>query len=83
MDELEVLGVNLPKNEFCGPNFKNVSLDLELAPLRYYPRQFWDNTNNFEFLGPNLPQKGFWVWNFNNLSPEMESASFKYYGHQI
>ena len=31
-DNFEFLGPNLPKNEFWGQNFKNLSLDLESAP---------------------------------------------------
>ena len=74
MDNFEFLGPNLPKNGFWGQNFKNLSLDLESASLRYYVHQFSDKTDNFEFLGPNLPKNGFWGRNFKNLSLDSESA---------
>ena len=73
-DNFEFLGPNLPKNEFWGQNFKNLSLDLESASLRYYVHQFSDKTDNFEFLGPNLPKNGFWGRNFKNLSLDSEST---------
>ena len=74
-------GPNLPKNEFWGRNFKNLSLDLESTSLRYYEYQFSDKTDNFEFLGPNLPKSGFWGRNLS-LSLDLESASLRYYVHQ-
>ena len=78
MNNFEFLGPNLPKNGFWGRDFKNLSLDLESAFLRYYVHQFSDKTNNFEFLGPNLPKNGFWDWNFKNLSLDLELAPPKY-----
>ena len=59
MDNFEFVGPNLPKNGFWGQNFKNLSLYLESASLRYYVHQFSSKTDNFEFLGPNLPKNGF------------------------
>ena len=35
-DNFEFLTPNLPKNKFWGQNFKNLSLDSDLASLRYY-----------------------------------------------
>ena len=35
-DNFGFLGSNLPKNGFWGQNFKSLSLDSELASLRYY-----------------------------------------------
>ena len=35
-DNSEFLGPNLPKNKFCGPNFKNLCLDSKSASLKYY-----------------------------------------------
>ena len=55
-DIFDFLGPNLPKNGFWGGNFKNLSLDLESASLRYYVHQFSGKTVNFEFLGANLPK---------------------------
>ena len=57
---INFFGQNLRKNGFWGQNFKNLSLDSELASLRYYVYHFSDKTANFEFLGPNLPKNGFW-----------------------
>ena len=71
-DNFDFLGQNLPKNGFRDQNFKNLSLDLESASLRYYVYQFSDKTDNFEFLGPNLPKNGFWGQNFENLSLDSE-----------
>ena len=45
---------NLPKIGFWDRNFKNLSLDSELAPPRYHVRQFSVKTNNFEFFNLNL-----------------------------
>ena len=53
-DIFDFLGPNLPKNGIWGQNFKNLSLDLESASLRYYVHRFSDKTNNFEFFGLNL-----------------------------
>ena len=74
MDNFEFVGPNLPKNGFWGRNFKNLSLDLESASLRYFEHQFTDRTDNFEYLDPNLPKNGFWGRNFKNLSLDSESA---------
>ena len=40
MDNFEILGPNLTKNVFWGRNFKNLSLDLESPPPKYYVCQF-------------------------------------------
>ena len=58
-NNFNLLGPNLPKNEFWSQNFKNLSLDLESASLGYHVYQFLDIRDNFEFLGPNLPKDGF------------------------
>ena len=49
MDNFEFLDPNLPKNGFWGRNFKNLSLDLESASLRYYVHQFSDKMDNVIF----------------------------------
>ena len=74
-DNFEFLGPNLPKNEFWGQNFKNLSLDLESASLRYYVYPFSDKTENFGFSGLNLLKNGIWGRNFKNLSLHLESTS--------
>ena len=66
-DNLELLGVNLPKNGFWGLNLKNLSLDSESASLRYYVHQFREKTNKFKFLGINSPKNEFWSPNFKNI----------------
>ena len=38
---------NLPKNEFWGRNFKNLSLDSESAPQIYHVCQFSVKMDNF------------------------------------
>ena len=38
-DIFDILGPDLPKNRFWGQDFENLSLDSELAFLRYYS---WD-----------------------------------------
>ena len=65
-DKLEVLGVNLPNKEFCGPNFKNLGLDSESASLRYSLHQFSDKTDIFEFPALNLPKKSLLGLKFQN-----------------
>ena len=47
-------GSNLSKNGFLDWNFKNLSLDLELAPPRCHVSQFSIKMDNFEFFGLNL-----------------------------
>ena len=44
----------MPKNEFCGRNFKNLSLDSESTPLIYHMCQFSVKMDNFQFFGLNL-----------------------------
>ena len=63
--------------------FKNVSLDVESASLKYYVYLFSDKTNEFEFLGPNLPTNEFWGHSFKNLTLDLESASLRYSVHQF
>ena len=79
MDNFEFLGPNLTKNGFRDWNFKNLSLDLETASLRYCVHQCSDKTDNFEFLGPNLSKNGFWGWDFKSLSLDSESTPPKYH----
>ena len=59
MNNFEFLGLNLPKNGFCGWNFKNLGRDSESATWRYYVHQFSNNANNFEVFSPNLPRNEF------------------------
>ena len=53
-DKFDFLGPNLPKNGFWGPNFQNLSLDLESAPPKYHVSQFSGKRDNFKFFGLNL-----------------------------
>ena len=78
-DNFEFLGPNLPKNRFWSQNFKNLSLDSESPPLRYYVYQFSEKTDNFEFLGPNLSKSEFWGRNFKSLSLDLESGTLRCY----
>ena len=54
---------NLPKNNFWGQNLKNLSLDSESAPPRYYVCHFLRKTHSFDFFSPSLPENGFRVGN--------------------
>ena len=81
--QFEFFGPNLPKNGFWGQNFKNLSLDLESASLRYYVHQFLDKPDNFEFLGPNLPEYGFWGRNFKSVSQDSELTPPIYHVGQL
>ena len=47
---LTFLGQNLPKNEFWGWNFKNLSPDPESPLPIYHVSQFSAKTNNLNFL---------------------------------
>ena len=47
------------QKEFWERNFKNLSLDLESASLRYYMHQFSDKRNNFQLFCQNLLKK--WI----------------------
>ena len=53
-DNFDFFGPNLHKNGFWGPNFKNLSPDLDSAPPSSMAGQFSDKIDNFEFLGLNL-----------------------------
>ena len=53
-NNFDFLGPNLPKNEFWGRNFKNLSLDSESAPPIYHVCLFSVTIDNFEFFGLNL-----------------------------
>ena len=48
---------NLPKNEFWGWNFKNLSPNSESALPRYHVCQFSVKRVKFDFLGSYLPKK--------------------------
>ena len=41
------LGPNLPKNEFWDQNLKNLSVDSESTPPKYYKCQFSVKMDNF------------------------------------
>ena len=45
---------SLPKNEFWGQNFKNLSPGSQSAPQRYHECQFSFKMDNFRFFGLNL-----------------------------
>ena len=62
-ERIWIFGPKFPTNEFWGHSFKNLTLDLESASLRYSVHQFSDKTENFEYLDPNLPKNGFWGLN--------------------
>ena len=79
----DFLGQNLLKNAFWCHNFKNISLDLESASLRYFVHQFSNKMDNFEYLGPNLPKTGFWGQNSKYLNLDLESASIFRQSKQI
>ena len=49
--KIDFFGPNLPKNEFWGSNFKNLSPDLESVRSRKHVCQF---SVNFKFFGLNL-----------------------------
>ena len=66
LDNFDFFGPNLPKNEFWGRNFKNLSPDSESALPRYHVYQFSVKTDNFDFFGPNLPKKKIRIWNSEN-----------------
>ena len=69
-DNLDFFGPNLPKNEFWGRNFKNLSSDLESAPPRYHACQFSGKTKNFEFFGLNLGKLPNYVRYFGSYNVE-------------
>ena len=48
-NNFDFFGPNLPRNEFWGQNFENLS--LESAPLIYHECQFLFKMDNFEFFG--------------------------------
>ena len=54
MGNFYFFGPNLPKNEFWGRNFKNLSPDSESAPPRYHECQFSVKMDDFELFDLNL-----------------------------
>ena len=50
MDNFHFFGPNLPKNGFWDQNFKNLTVDLESAPLKYQVCQFSGKTDKPEFF---------------------------------
>ena len=53
-NNFEFLGLNLPKNEFWGHSFKNLSLDSESTPSIYLVCQLSVKMDNFYFFGLNV-----------------------------
>ena len=53
-DNFDFFNPNLPKNRFCGRNFKNLSVDSRSAPPRDHVCQFSVKMDNFEFFDLNL-----------------------------
>ena len=74
-ENFDFLDPNLPKNEFCGRNFKNLSLNSELAPPNYHECQFSVKMDNFEIFGLNLGKLPNYVRYFgsNNIERVAES----------
>ena len=74
-DNFDFFGPNLPKNEFWGRNFKNLSLNSESAPPIYYVCLFSVTIDNFEFFGLNLGKLPNYVRYFgsNNVEGVAES----------
>ena len=65
-DNFDFFDPNLPKNEFWGGSFKNLSPNLKSALPKYHMCQFSVKTNNFDFFGPILPKKEIRIWNSEN-----------------
>ena len=74
-DNFDFFGLNFPKNEFWGRNFKNLSLDLESAPPIYHACQFSVKMDNFKLFGLNLGKLPNYVRYFgsNNVEGVVES----------
>ena len=53
-DNFEFLGLYLPKNEFWGRNFKNLSLDLESTSPIYHVYQLSVKMDDFYIFGLNF-----------------------------
>ena len=66
----------LPKNEFWGRNFRNLSPGLESRPPRKHACQFSVKTDNFEVFGLNLGKLHNYVKYFgsNNVEGVAESC---------
>ena len=74
-DNFDFDGPNLPKNVFCGRNFKNLSLDSESAPPRFHVCQFSVKMDGFEFFILNLEKLLNYVQYFgsDNVASVVES----------
>ena len=76
IDNFEFLRPNLPKNEFLGQNFNNLSLDLEWAPPKYRVCQFSVKMDNFKFFDLNLAKLPNYVQYFGSTIVEGVAESW-------
>ena len=67
---------NLPRKEFWGRNFKNLSTDSESAPPRYHVSQFSVKTDYLEFFGLNLGKWPNYVQYFGSNNVEGVAKSW-------
>ena len=75
MDNFNLFGPNLPKNRFCGRNFKNLSPDSESPLPRYHLYQFSVKMDSFEFFGQNLGKLPSYVRYFGSNDVECVAGS--------
>ena len=69
-------GPNFPKNEFCGRNFKNLSLDSRSSPPIYHVCQFSVEMDNSKFFGLNLGKFPYYVEYFGSNNVEGVAKSW-------
>ena len=72
---LTFFGPNLPKNEFWGRNFKNLSKYSRSAPPRDHVSQFSVKMDNYEFFSLYLGKLPNYMryFDFNNIEGVAES----------
>ena len=75
-NHFDLVGPNLPKNEFWYQNFKNLSSDSELTPPRYHVCRFSVKIDNFGFFGLNLGKLPNYVRYFGSNNVEGVAKSW-------
>ena len=76
----DFFGPNLPKNEFWGRNFKNLSPDSESAPPRYVMCEFSVKMYSFQFSGLNLGKLSKYMQYFGSNNVERTGWKLKWAG---
>ena len=69
-ENFDYFDLNLPKNGFCGQNFKNLSLDSESVPPIYHMFHFSVRIGNFKIFGINFAKLPIYMRYFGSNNNE-------------